>query len=267
MREKITSVANLRIKELVRLRNSSKHRAKLGYFVVEGITEIKALIEAGKELEGIFFSMESLSDQKLNNLVLGLDPAIPQFELSTEAMRKISYTKSSHSIVGMTKTWKLDLPPVDRKIPPVTLVLDEVEKPGNLGAMLRTAEAMGVEQVVLSDSCVDFFNPNVVRSSRGLFSVFPVAQGTKIEVWEWLKKSHFQVVGTSSNYGKNIHEFPFSLPLALIMGNEKMGLGSFWLEHIQNFVAIPMLGSASSLNLNAAAACSLMECNRLTGRV
>ena len=71
--------------------------------------------------------MESLSDQKLNNLVVGLDPAYPQFELSTEAMRKISYTKSSHSIVGMTKTWKLDLPPVDRKIPPVTLVLDELE--------------------------------------------------------------------------------------------------------------------------------------------
>ena len=106
--------------------------------------------------------------------------------------------------------------------------MDEIEKPGNLGAILRTAEAMGVKAVLLSEASIDFFNPNVIRSSMGLFATQPVFYGTKKEVLEWVRKAKLLVVGTSSHAKQTIYEYDFQSKIALLMGSESKGLGQFW---------------------------------------
>ena len=140
--------------------------------------------------------------------------------------------------------------------------MDEIEKPGNLGAILRTAEAMGVNAVLLSDTSVDFFNPNVIRSSMGLFATQPVFCGTKKEILEWVRKAKLMVVGTSSHAKQTIYEYNFHPSIALLMGSESKGLGQFWETNVDATVSIPMRGYGSSLNLNCATAGILMEINR-----
>ena len=145
------------------------------------------------------------------------------------------------------------------------VVLDEVEKPGNVGAILRSVEAFGGAGLILSDSAVDFFNPNVVRSSRGLMGRIPVAMGRKGEVLEWLQNSGRKIIATSSQAQKTVDQAIFSSPAALVFGSEKLGLGKYWHEQEIEWIRIPMKGTASSLNLNVSVSCLLYESNRGTG--
>ena len=142
------------------------------------------------------------------------------------------------------------------------MVLDEVEKPGNLGAILRSVEAFGGTGVILSEPAVDFFNPNVVRSSRGLIGSLPVAKGTKDEVLAWLKNSNRSIWATSSHTTHHLGATSMSASAAFIFGSEKYGLGEFWKDQDLQWIKIPMKGSASSLNLNVSVACLLYEWNR-----
>ena len=121
---------------------------------------------------------------------------------------------------------------------------------------------MGVKAVLLSEASIDFFNPNVIRSSMGLFATQPVFYGTKKEVLEWVRKAKLLVVGTSSHAKQTIYEYDFQSKIALLMGSESKGLGQFWETNVDAMVSIPMKGYGSSLNLNCATAGILMEINR-----
>ena len=131
-----------------------------------------------------------------------------------------------------------------------------------MGAILRTAEAFGVSNIVLSEPVLDFFNPNVVRSSRGLMARLQVSAGTKEEVSTWLEQAGLRIVGTSSKSSKPYWDLQLSEGTAFVLGSEREGLGEFWKERIGEWALIPMEGEASSLNLNASAACLLAEFNR-----
>ena len=165
-------------------------------------------------------------------------------------------------LIGVAKTWDLNLRTLRNENFDVVLILDEIEKPGNLGAILRTAEAMGVNAVLLSDTSVDFFNPNVIRSSMGLFATQPVFCGTKKEVLEWVRKAKLLIIGTSSHAKQTIYVYDFYSKIALLMGSESKGLGQFWETNVDTMVSIPMRGYGSSLNLNCATAGILLEINR-----
>ena len=264
MIERIESTSNPKVKHLVRLRKSSRYRKEMGLFIVEGKREIEAMLSSGKFIEELYFSNELLDGISIAQFLPNLNEKITTFDLSHLAMNKISYRDQAKDAVGLVKVWDLALPNSHNLGLELVLVLDEVEKPGNLGAILRTADAMGVDAVVLSDSCVDFFNPNVVRSSMGLFASMPVFSGTKESVFHWLNESKLKVLGTSSKGTEFIHNFTFDKPAAIVMGSESHGLGSFWAKNISGMISIPLYGRASSLNLNCATACVLMEFNRQT---
>ena len=259
---KIESTSNPRIKHLVRLRKSSRYRRETALFIVEGKREIEAFNAAGRNLEEIYFSQSMANEISSSSILSTLLERVPSFELSEDAINKVSYRQHGAKVIGVAKTWDLKLrSPLDINWE-LVLVLDEVEKPGNLGAILRTAEALGVDAILLSDSCVDFFNPNVIRSSMGLFATMPVFMAEKREVHEFLRKVNFEIIGTSSKAQMSIYEKEFQPKICLVMGSESTGLGEFWEKHCDSMVTIPMTGRASSLNLNCATTGVLMEINR-----
>ena len=262
MTERIESTTNPKVKHLVRLRKSSRYRNEMGLFIVEGKREVEAVLESGRIFEEIYFSNEFVEGELLEQLFPGLNKDTETFELSADAMSKVSYREQVKSVIGIVKMWNLDLPKIESLGFELILILDETEKPGNLGAILRTADAMGVDAVLLSDSHVDFFNPNMVRSSMGLFACMPVYSASKEKIIDWLKKVNPKIVGTSSKAKLSVHQFNFDKPSAIVMGSERDGLGKSWEKIVQDMVSIPLHGKASSLNLNSATACVLMEFNR-----
>jgi TrmH family RNA methyltransferase len=259
---RIESTSNSKIKHLVRMRKSSHYRKEVGSFLLEGKREIGALLAGGHSLEELYF-LENSQDEELKNFISSItEKGIPSLEVAEGPMRKISYRGEASKVIGVAKTWDLNLRILRNESLDAVLILDEIEKPGNLGAILRTAEAMGVKAVLLSDTSVDFFNPNVIRSSMGLFATQPVFCGTKKEILEWARKAELLVVGTSSNAKQTIYEYDFQSRTALLMGSESTGLGQFWEKNVDAMVSIPMKGHGSSLNLNCATAGILMEINR-----
>ena len=234
----------------------------MSLFIVEGKREIEAFNSAGRILEEIYFSPSLADEIDSSSRLSSLLESVPSFELSEDAINKVSYRQHGCKVIGVAKTWDVELRcPIDSKWQTV-LVLDEVEKPGNLGAILRTAEAMGVDAVLLADSQVDLFNPNVIRSSMGLFATMSVFMGEKKAIYQFVKQANLEIVGTSSKAHMSIYEKGFQAKVALVMGSESTGLGEFWEKHSDSMVSIPMVGRASSLNLNCATAGVLMEINR-----
>ena len=219
-------------------------------------------MQQGRILRKYIFHKALANEISSSSILSSLLERVPSFELSEDAINKVSYRQHGSEFIGVAKTWDLKLrSPIDLDWK-LVLVLDEVEKPGNLGAILRTAEALGVDAILLSDSCVDFFNPNVVRSSMGLFSRMPVFMAEKREVHEFLKQANLEIVGTSSKAQISIYEKEFQSKVAMVMGSESTGLGEFWEKHCDSMITIPMIGRASSLNLNCATTGVLMEINR-----
>jgi len=263
MADIILSLSNSRVKELVKLRESAKRRRELGHFVIEGYPDLKCIYERGREVVEIFFCWELIK-------IAGLEKEFSELEnldfllteLSKDAFSKASYRKGSDGFLSIAHTWPLSLENTIQGNSQICIVLDEIEKPGNLGAIIRTAEAFGVNSILLSDSSVDFFNPNVVRSSRGLMAGINIGMGTKEEVYAFLEEKFFMLVGTRGASKNSYWEQEINKKTAFIFGSEKDGLGNFWLDRLTCQIKIPMKGNADSLNLHASAACILAEYNR-----
>ena len=264
VKQSISSLSNPKVKELVRLRQSARKRREQGLFVVEGIDEVEAFLKTGKPVREIYCGTAFARGSAGGEFLEEWKDTCPVFELEPDVFAKASYANGSDGLIAIAQTWELGLPAISEK-PRVVVVLDEVEKPGNLGAILRTAEAFGVSFVLLSDPVLDFFNPNVVRSSRGLMAGVRVGCGTKEEVAAWLQAQGMEALGTSSKGKRPLWEMAFRHGTAFVLGSEKAGLGKFWKERIEQWVRIPMKGEASSLNLNVSTACLVAEFNRQIG--
>ena len=256
-------MSNFKVKELVKLRESAKRRKDRQHFVVEGYNDIKSIFDAGRKLEELYYCQEFV---KKVGLVDELE-ALGKFdfdlvELSKDPFIKASYRKNPDGFLAKFNSWTLSMENIMKSNQQNCIVLDEVEKPGNLGAIVRTAEAFGVNTLILSDSSVDFFNPNVVRSSRGLIGGIEVALGTKNEVYAFLKENKFSIIGASGSASKSYWDFEYKFRTAFLFGSEKDGLGHYWLDVVDDLIAIPMKGDADSLNLHVSVGCILAEYNR-----
>ena len=259
----IDSPANSRIKELVKLRESPRRRKEHGMFFVEGKNELQCLLRAGRKINEIYYSFRDVDETEEKNEILEFKNAgIQTIKVSPTAFAKASYGSSEYGWIGMVSTWDIGLEKIEFRDAGPVVVLDEVEKPGNLGAILRSVEAFGGTGVILSEPAVDFFNPNVVRSSRGLMGSLPVAKGTKDDVLTWLKSSNRSIWATSSHTDLQLGDSTMPTSTALIFGSEKHGLGEFWKNQDLQWIKIPMKGTVSSLNLNVSVACLLYELNR-----
>ncbi len=250
----------------MKLRESPRRRRELSLFPIEGLREIEVGIDAGRVFTEVYFCPSFFRERGEEILLHRFnDTEVELVELGKDAFGKSAYRENPEGLIALAKTFDLQPDRLSFGAKPLVLVLDQVEKPGNLGAVLRSAEAFGVDAVLLSDAVVDFFNPNVIRSSQGLSLRMPVAVGSKEEILAFIRAHELSICGSSSKNAVPLWEGDFASGVAILFGSEREGLGPFWMENQDESLVIPMSGSSDSLNLSVSAACFLSEAARQRG--
>ncbi|HEY4245603.1 MAG TPA: RNA methyltransferase [Lacunisphaera sp.] len=280
--EKITSLQNPRVKQLVKLRDR-RDRDEAGLFLVEGYRQIRRALEKNTRLLELYFSPDLFLGENEPALIEQARQAGAQlFELSKEAFAKCAYRDRPDGLLAVAPQWKLSLndlavaggadpgsdtdgpgsaPPTTKKTP-FLLIVESIEKPGNLGTILRSADAAGVDAVIVCDAVTDVFNPNVVRSSTGVLFSVPIVVTDSATVHAWLIEKGIRIVATTPDTPNIYTKVDLTGPLAIVMGSEQYGLSKFWLKESNLLVRIPMAGQADSLNVAMATIITLFEAVR-----
>lgn len=261
MQQLITSHHNPKIKSLVTL-EKPRERRKQGLFIIEGRKEIGLAINAGYQVEQLFYCEELITNTEIAELGLPTRALVP---VARDVYDKIAVRENTGGVIAVAEQKTHLLSHLQLSVNPLLLVLESVEKPGNLGAMLRTADAAGLDAVIICDPQTDFYNPNVIRSSIGCLFTTPVASATSEETREWLGDHRIRFYGASLRASKPYHEQDFTQPSAIVMGTESKGLTDSWTQHSHGNIIIPMAGMADSMNVSTAAAVLIFEARRQRG--
>lgn len=264
--ELITSLQNPRVKQLVKLRDR-RPRDEAGVFLVEGYREIRRALEKKVPLQELYYSSAWFLGENEPALIEQAASAGAQvFELSKDAFAKVAYRERPDGLLAVAPQWKRTLADLPLRSEPFLLVVEAIEKPGNLGTILRSADAAGVDGVIVCDPVTDIFNPNVVRSSTGVLFSVPVVVSESEPVRQWLRERQIRVVATTPA-AKQLHtEADLRGPIAIVMGSEQYGLSEYWLKESDGQVRIPMAGQADSLNVAMATIITLFEAVRQRGK-
>lgn len=258
---RITSPANDRVKELVKLR-SRRHRDRSGAFLVEGAREATRALDAGVTVRSAYVCPEVFNqDSEAVAGRLAEHPA-PVIELAPDAFQKASYRDSPDGILLVADTWSPDLAGLSLPTHALVLVIDGLEKPGNVGALLRTADAAEANAVFLTGHGTDVFNPNVIRASMGSVFSRPVVPADPGELATFFTERAVAVVATSPGAHKAYWDTDLTRATAIVVGSEHRGLEADWLATADTRVRIPMGGMADSLNVATAGALLLYEALR-----
>lgn len=254
----LKSIHNPRIKNIISLQQKSKARKKQNIFVVEGVKEMELALESDFQLielyycETVFIETHFLENIPLKNL----------FKVSQKLFEKLSY-RNTGGIIALFKTKHLELKDLKLKETPLIIVLERIEKPGNLGAILRTADAANVDAVITCDPVIDIYNPNVIRSSVGCIFSVPVVKTTAEKAIPWLKEKKITLYATYlHDRTLSIYKANFRKKTALIMGTEATGITSTWIENSDEMIKIPMHGKIDSLNVSNATSICVFEALR-----
>ena len=279
--EKITSLQNPRVKQLVKLRER-RDRDDAGLFLIEGYREVRRALEKGVRPKEFYFCPEWFLGENEPALIEQAKQAGAQlFELSKEAFAKVAYRERPDGLLAVAAQWKTTLddlnvagvadPGPERKTPgsaapatkhPFLLVVEAIEKPGNLGTILRSADAAGCDAVIVCDPVTDVFNPNVVRASTGVLFSVPIVVADSAAVHAWLRDKGVRIVATTPDTPNIDTKADLRGALAIVMGSEQYGLSEFWLKESDQLVRIPMAGQADSLNVAMATIKTLFEAVR-----
>jgi len=263
--EKISSLQNPRVKQLVRLRDR-RPRDEAGLFLVEGFREIRRALEKHVALHELYYSPDWFLGENEPALLAQAEAAGAQlFELSKEAFAKVAYRERPDGLLAVAPQWKRRLTDLALREVPLLLVVEAIEKPGNLGTSLRGADAAGCDAVIVCDPVTDIFNPNVVRASTGVLFSVPLVVAESAAVHAWLREKSVRTVATTPAAEKIYSDVDLRGPLAVVMGSEQYGLSEFWLKHADWLVRIPMAGQADSLNVAMATMITLFEAVRQRG--
>jgi len=259
--EILSSIQNPKIKFVSELLNS-KGRKKHGLFIAEGLREMQIAFKSGYTPIQIFFNNEFLAKKDLHSLSFFNLPHYNIFEVDKKLFSKIAYREDTEGIFGLFKIKHLKLDDLKLSDKPLFIVLESVEKPGNLGAILRTADAANVDGVIVCDPIIDLFNPNVVRSSIGcLFSV-PVVLCSTTDAINWLKENKITIFAAALQNADLYHLNDYKEATALVFGTEADGLSKEWIIKADKIIKIPMLGRIDSLNVSNAVAIMTFEAVR-----
>jgi TrmH family RNA methyltransferase len=259
MIEKITSLQNPKIKLLLQLQQKSSERRKAELFVVEGRRELMHCMEAGYEVDTVFWcpSVEVGTEP-----IPSLPEGVRLFEVSKDIYERVAYRGSTEGIIAEVRTRQLSLADLQLGASPLVVVVERVEKPGNLGAILRSADAAGVDAVIVCDPLTDLYNPNLIRSSiGGIFSV-PCVACTSEECIAFLKQRGIQILTAQLQDSHLYYDTDMRRPTAIVMGTEATGLTDQWREAADAHIRIPMLGRIDSLNVSVSAAILMFEAVR-----
>jgi RNA methyltransferase, TrmH family len=263
MPNKLTSSQNPKIKTVLHLRDK-KERDNTGLFLIEGYRELKRAIDAGVRFESLFICPELFLGSNETALIASCDVKV--FELSESLFHKVSYRDRPDGLMGIAYQMKRSLADLEpQRAGSIYVVAEAIEKPGNLGTILRSSDAVGASGVIVCDRCTDIYNPNVVRASVGTLFTRPVVEAPGDEVLKWLKQHHIQIVAATPSASIHFTEAPLSGSVAIVVGTEQLGLTQKWLDAADICVKIPMKGVADSLNVAMATTLLLYEALRQRG--
>ena len=265
--ESITSAQNQKIRTLLELQEKSKARRKEGLFVVEGRRELLHCIEAGYEPYTLFICREILPDRELDDII---DAIAENFsgtmcqiiEIPQHLYDKVAYRGGTEGVIAEMRCKSLSLESLKMKENPLVVILESVEKPGNLGAVLRSADASGVDAVIVCDPLTDMYNPNLIRSSIGAIFTVPVATATSEETIQWLKTHGIKIYTAQLQDSEWYYDTDMKGGTAIVMGTEATGLTDIWRKAADAHIKIPMLGRLDSLNVSVSAAILMFEAVR-----
>lgn len=258
--KQIHSTQNPFIKKLVQLKEKPRERKKSGMFLIEGAREIGLAIKGGYSIDTILFYPDLFSEEQVHNLTNYQNNTI---EISKEVYQKLAHRETTEGVIAVAKTKEFSIKNLNFKTKnPLILVAEAPEKPGNIGAILRTADAAHVDAVIIANPKTDLYNPNIIRSSIGCVFTNQIATGTTSEIIQFLKEHNINIYCAALQASKEYHTQDYTKPTALVVGTEASGLSDEWLEHASQNIIIPMQGEIDSMNVSVAAGILIFEAKR-----
>ena len=256
MNKRISSSDNKEIKHLIKLVNKPRLRKESKSFVVEGKRELEMAYSNGYLIKKIYCNPNIIDPKTVKSQY---DTEI--IEVNNDVYSKISFRNSTEGLVGIVKQKDQNIELIAKKNN-LVIILDGIEKPGNIGAILRSCDASNVDLIIINSQKCDLYNPNVIRSSLGtIFSQKIISLDNKATL-DFLKKNDIKVYATYLNAKKSIQSVNYNSSSAIIVGSENLGISKFWINNSDELIKIPMLGSIDSLNVSVSAAIVLYEINR-----
>ncbi len=253
--ENVSSASNPRIKAFARLKKA-RARSETGLFLIEGEREIERALAAGVAVETLL-----ICDDLLTQPAPQVGGSIDVLRTTPAPMERVSVRQNPSGLIAVARQFDTDLAALRLGPRPLVLIAEAVEKPGNLGAMMRTADAAGADAVVIADAATDVFNPNVVRASQGALFLVPLAIASTTEAIEWAVTRSLNLVGGFPDGATDLWDVDLGQPTAVIVGAEDVGLSTAWSE-VAVRARIPMAGRTDSLNASVSAALMLYEAVR-----
>ncbi|WP_149302596.1 TrmH family RNA methyltransferase [Pareuzebyella sediminis] len=263
--KQISSVQNALIKKIQLLSEKSRERRKLGRFVFEGYRELQLAIKGEYLIETVLFEPDIISEQKVLQL-LEIEAKSSRTEIiavSNEVYKKLAYRKTTEGLIAIAESKTHDLNELNLPSEkPLILVAEAPEKPGNIGALLRTADAANLDAVIIANPRTDMYNPNIIRSSVGCLFTNRIGVGSTAEVIAFLKTHHIQTYCAALSSSTNYTEINFEKGSAIVVGTESVGLSEDWLQNSDQNIKIPMQGQIDSMNVSVSAAILIFEAKR-----
>ena len=258
--KEITSIQNSYIKELLKLQEKSRERKKKGLFIIEGKREISLAISANYEFDTILYFEDLISEQEILHL---FNTNVNRILISKEIYQKLAYRDSTEGIIAVTKAKDFSLENIKFKTEnPLILVAEGIEKPGNIGALLRTADAANVAAVFIANPKSDLYNANIIRSSIGCVFTNQIAVGSSEEIAAFLVEKKIPMYATTLQNSNEYHKEKYTAATAIVVGTESTGLTTVFRERATQNINIPMQGQIDSMNVSVAAAIVLFEAKR-----
>ncbi len=241
MRKTINSIQNPLIKEIIQLQGKSRIRKKKGLFIVEGLREITLALKGDYTIKSILFCEEIISSEVIDELVDSSNENTEIIEVSKIVYQKIAHRKTTEGIVAIMNYKIQSLNDLILGNNPLILIAEAPEKPGNLGALLRTSDAANLDAVIIANPNTDLYNPNIIRSSVGCIFTNSIAMGSTTEIIEFLHQKNIKIYAAAlSDQSQDYSKIDYKTPSAIVVGTEATGLSEDWLTHATKRIIIPM---------------------------
>ena len=256
----ITSAANPKLKQTIALRDR-RSRDETGLFLIEGYREVSRAVAGHVQISQLFFCKELFLGEHEQELMAAAQA--PLIHVPAHLFQKLSYRDRPDGLLAVAKKMNTALDTVVLlKSDPLIVIAEAIEKPGNLGTILRSSDAAGVDLVIVANRCTDIYNPNVVRASTGTLFTIPVVEASNEEALAFCQRHHINLIAATPEGATVYTQVPMTGPLGIVVGTEQLGLSSFWKKACRTLARIPMRGAADSLNVATATTLFLFEAAR-----
>jgi TrmH family RNA methyltransferase len=264
--KEITSTHNPLIKSILLLKEKSRERKKNGLFVIEGVKELQLALKGKYNLKILLFYPGLISFEMVLEVTQSVSPKPEIIAVSKEIFQKLAYRSTTEGILAIAATKEHSLESLNfRNDSPLILIAEAPEKPGNIGALLRTADAADLDAVIIANPKSDLYNPNIIRSSVGCVFTTNLALGSTQEIIQYLINRNIAINCAALSASKPYTEVDFTKPTAIVVGTEATGLSEEWLNKSSQNIIIPMHGEIDSMNVSVSAAILIFEARRQRG--